>query len=69
METVREEIVELFKRNPGKEFTTNQLASRFRVSRAYVSTCIRFAKKQLTILETKEDGVTYYSTPKGQAAK
>lgn len=61
---IRDDIVMLFKRNPGREFTAAQLAARFRITPAYAGKVMQYAKDRLTIEQRRESNTVYYWTPK-----
>lgn len=61
---IRDNIVMLFKRNPGREFTAVQLAARFRVTPGYVGKVIQYTKDRLVIEQRREGNTVYYWTPK-----
>lgn len=60
------EIIQHFQKNRGREYTVLMLANRFRVSREYISKCIRQAEGTSlpNLVRRKEGLTTYYSLPK-----
>lgn len=66
MDSARDDIYRWFRDHPGKEITAPQLATRFRVTRGYVTNCIRYRPRNLDIQKRTEDGQTYYWRPKAE---